>query len=347
VRRLAVAGPHLRALGELDVRPLRRVQGVRPDEELRLGEDTAPRAESLDPAADEVDLVARDEPGRADVEDERTVGAQADLAAELLAGAARLALEPRVESRRPGQLDVLRRDAVELARLGRLQVVPDQQHLRRVSEEALVRQVVPAPHRKGRMDPEPAGGAQVVGVRRADRKQVREQEDVGPLPGQERLDVLRRSQTALHRLERVLQRGDAPRAERLGYAGHVPHRLRRLARGARAEARLLRIARLQVAQVVDAAPEPGGERDPAGVAHVRQLAELDAGTVVGEVLELAMGLDRLERLVAELEVVAAAVEDPERRHERPDARVLHHEQDLQRLPAGHGLDGSSGMFGAR
>ena len=80
VRRLAEPRPDLRALAQVDVRPLRGVQRVRPDEEPGLREHAAACAQPLDPAADEVDLVPGDEARRADVEHDRPVGAQPDVA---------------------------------------------------------------------------------------------------------------------------------------------------------------------------------------------------------------------------------------------------------------------------
>src|SRR5262249_14918892 len=138
VRRLAEPRPDLRALAEVDVGPLGGVQRVRPDEEPGVPEHAAASSQTFDPAADEIDLVPRDEAGRADVEDDRPVCAQTDVAAELLAGAARLALEPRVAERRARQADAPLRDAVQLARLLRLEIVPDEYGVGRVAEQALV-----------------------------------------------------------------------------------------------------------------------------------------------------------------------------------------------------------------
>src|SRR5207248_7707373 len=88
VRSLAEPGPHAGTLAQVDVGPLGGVQRMRADEKAGLGERPAAGAEPVDPAADEVDLVPGDEARGAGVEDDRPVGAEADVTTELHAAAA-------------------------------------------------------------------------------------------------------------------------------------------------------------------------------------------------------------------------------------------------------------------
>src|SRR5581483_8493418 len=114
VRRLAEPRPD----GDLrapDPRVEPALGGVRvgADQIAGLGKDPTARPQPLEPAPDELDLVRRDELRRAEVEHDRLRRVEADLAAELLARAARAPLEPGVADRRAGDADPLARDAVQ------------------------------------------------------------------------------------------------------------------------------------------------------------------------------------------------------------------------------------------
>src|SRR5439155_10618708 len=109
-----------------------------------LGQGATAAPKGADPAADEVDLVAGDERRRADVEQDRPICAQADLTAKLVPAPAGPPVEPVVVGGRAGHADTLPRDPLELDGLVGLEVVPDDQLLGQVVDEALVREVVPA-----------------------------------------------------------------------------------------------------------------------------------------------------------------------------------------------------------
>ena len=112
------------------------------------------RTDSPDPFRDELGLIRSDELRRAEVEEERLVRREADLAAELLPTGARPALEPLVVDRCAGDADVLRRHAMHRDRFALLGFVPDEHAIRQNANQPLVRQVVPA------VDTQPAADAQ-------------------------------------------------------------------------------------------------------------------------------------------------------------------------------------------
>src|SRR5581483_11100140 len=316
---------------EVDARPLRRVPRVRPDDHAGL---VAARAQRGEPPPDERDLVARDEPGRAHVQGDRPVCPQTDARAELLAHGARLPVEPVVVRPRAEHADPVARDLLQLDRLAGLDLVPDQHRLGQLVDEALVRQVVPAEHRIGAVQPEPVGGADVVGLDGVAR-QVRDDDDVGREVLEEPDDVRRRVEAPLRVLERALEAVDGPRPERVRRTPEAPYERAGVLLGAGTQSRRVLVGGLQIAEVVRVDPQAAGEAlpadgllRPAGRAAGRQAAEGQVLELVREPLEhlVRLGLHAAE---GEVDAVTALVQQPEDRRQRPDrGRVPHDEEEL-------------------
>jgi hypothetical protein len=175
-------------------------QRMRPDEDSGLGERAATGAQPSDPATNEGRLVGRDEAGGADVEHDRPVRTQTDLGAEVVPVSRVTPVEPVVERGRAGDPDPVGGNAVQLPRLCRLEVVPDQHEIGNVTEQPLVGQVVPAEHREAGADPAALGGAEPVGLRGAKLDQRGDQDDVGVELGKVGVWARYRRHAPLHRL---------------------------------------------------------------------------------------------------------------------------------------------------
>ena len=179
-RLLAVLRPDRRLLVvQRDPGPRRRVSRMRTDENARPRRGARrDRRSAVDPAADEGDLV-RARRSSTSRHRARSDGRPADPPSRQNSArdATRLPLEPVVV--RPGSEDVdaVSRDPVQLDRLVRLQLVPDEHELGQLVDEALVRQVVPAEDRIAGMDPEPLRRSDVVDLDRVAR-QVRDHQHV-------------------------------------------------------------------------------------------------------------------------------------------------------------------------
>ncbi len=148
------------------------------DDPEPLGREARIGPKGTDPAADERDLVGRDEEGRADVEEEGRLRPDADPALELFRRPARRALEPLVEllgARHDGAPAV---DPVQLLELAPLHLVPDEHPIRREAEHPLVREVVPARDTGPGRDAEPARALQVVDLVRGVLDERRREHDV-------------------------------------------------------------------------------------------------------------------------------------------------------------------------
>ena len=176
--------PHLRPdhgparLLDVELRPADDVVRMRPEENGRFGEAFV-GADPAEPLAHEDGLVAGDEERRAQIDDERARRVEVVKVGELLPRRARLPVEPVVEAVRAHGHDALARDAVQADRLLDLKVVPDDGQRRRVVEQTLVREVVPARDRQHGRDAEIRGGAEIVAVGRAEPDERRDQHDIG------------------------------------------------------------------------------------------------------------------------------------------------------------------------
>ena len=100
------------------------------------------------------------------------------------------------------------------------------------------------------MPPEAGGGADVVGLRRAELGEVRDREDVRLGVGDEALDLRRRDEAALEELQSVPQRADPGRPGLARDARGAVHVRVSLARRPRAQRRRVGVGGLEVAQVV-------------------------------------------------------------------------------------------------
>src|SRR5262245_66546336 len=98
---------------------------MRTDQDARLP-DARVRglSDCAHPPVDEVGLVRRNELRRAEIQEERLVGRQADFSAELLARGAGATREPLVVDRRPGGVRLFGTNAVHRDRLPPLDLLP-------------------------------------------------------------------------------------------------------------------------------------------------------------------------------------------------------------------------------
>src|SRR5688572_15186568 len=96
-----------------------------------------------DPLPDEIHLAACDKIRRAEIGDDRGRRIESELPAELLAIAGWLEIEERVEPRRTGDDNPLRRHAVMVDRLLLLNVIPDKHLIGQDVNQTLRGEVVP------------------------------------------------------------------------------------------------------------------------------------------------------------------------------------------------------------
>ena len=196
----------------------------------------ATRPQALDPAADEVDLVPGDEARRADVEHDRPVGAQADVVGRTPRGSgstrsSNQGSQSGAPVRRTWSAGMRCSSTASFA-CRSFQTSTASGASR--SRPLFVRLSQPRTGKTVRM-PEPLGGAEVVRVRRADRQQVGEQQDVRAAArrGSARCAAAARG-TRSSAWSAAAQRGDPGRPETC----RRPARSVRVARGALRAARV-------------------------------------------------------------------------------------------------------------
>ena len=186
------------------------------------------------------------------------------------------------------------------------------------------------------MQPEPVGGAYVVGLDGVARE-VRDDDDVGLEVLEEARDVLGRVERALRVLECPLEAAHGPRPGRVRGAAEAPHDRPGALLGARAKRRRLLVGRLEIAEVVRVDTQTarqllpaGGLLRPAGRAARGQAAEGEVLHLVGEPLEHLVRL-RLHAAEGEVDSVPALVQQPQDGRQRAHrGRVPHDEEELHR-----------------
>ena len=154
-------------------------------------------------------------------------------------------------------------EVVELDGLALLDLVPDDDLLRREVELALARQVIPAGHREHVADAELHRGARQVELRRLEHDERRQHDDVGAVLAEILVEDRRAARRLLEHVERCAasrQRPGAPSASAMRTAG----------RGARLRARASSAGACPVGGVeesqVEARPaEAGRQLPPAGL----------------------------------------------------------------------------------
>ena len=98
-------------------------------------------------------------------------------------------VEPLIETLRAGHDDSIGRNVVQRDSLFPLCVVPHEHTVRNCAQDRFARQVIPAPHTKGRGIPERARGLQAIELRRHDNADQRgKQNDIGLLRAKKGVD---------------------------------------------------------------------------------------------------------------------------------------------------------------
>ena len=197
---------------------------------------------------------------------------------------------------------------MQLLRLARLEVVPDEHQVGHVADEALVRQVVPAEDREPGADAEPLCGAQPVGLARAEVDQRRDEHEVRLLLAQ----VARARPRAA-----ASERSTGARSPTARRRAAEARRRRRLLRP-RAELGRVPVARLEVAQVVEPSRSSRASFDRA--ARKGASCTRSACTRPPAPGARAAEWPDLTRRAASVDRVPPLVQQPQRGHQRPDAR---------------------------
>ena len=186
---------------------------------------------------------------RADVEDERPIVGQPRTAAEGLTRERRPPIEPPVEALRAGHAHAVGGDAVEPRRFLPLDLVPHDHRIGHHPHERLAREVVPAPDAQGRPHAEPARGAHVIELRRAELDERGDEQHVRLVLA----DELVHAGLPRYRLLEPLEHArDEPPPRQPGE--HQRERRRALVR-ALADLRHRRVSRVRVPQVVQREPQ--------------------------------------------------------------------------------------------
>ncbi len=169
----------------IEVGPLRRILRMRTNQNGRPAQLRIRRVSyRLDPLAHEAHFVRRDERRGTEIQQQRPIRRDTHLDAKVVARGRRPLQEPMIVGLRTGDADHTGIDAVQLGGFGALKFIPDDDAMWTFVNAAFGREVIPAADAE---DARNTGGlrrAHVLNLLRAEIQERRDQEQIGPMLGE-------------------------------------------------------------------------------------------------------------------------------------------------------------------